>query len=84
MDWREHIVSDKEILLGKPCVKGTRLSVEFIVQLFASGWTTQEILENYPTLKVDTIQAVFAYIYENIHDNLFIRHSITSDAKIAG
>ncbi|MBI5187504.1 MAG: DUF433 domain-containing protein, partial [Nitrospirae bacterium] len=45
--WRKFIHSDPEILLGKPVVKGTRLSVEFILGLFAEGWTEQQVLENY-------------------------------------
>ncbi|MBI4743367.1 MAG: DUF433 domain-containing protein, partial [Actinobacteria bacterium] len=39
MDWRKFIHSDPEILLGKPTVRGTRLSVEFILGLFAENWT---------------------------------------------
>ena len=50
MNWHQHIHSDPEVLLGKPVVKGTRLAVEFILQLLAAGWTEQQILENYPTL----------------------------------
>jgi uncharacterized protein (DUF433 family) len=50
MDWKLYIHSDPNILLGKPIVKGTRLSVEFILGLFAEGWTEQQILESYPTL----------------------------------
>jgi uncharacterized protein (DUF433 family) len=50
MDWRQYIHSDPKILLGKPTVKGTRLSVEFLLGLFATGWTEQQVLENYPTL----------------------------------
>jgi uncharacterized protein (DUF433 family) len=50
MDWKLHIHSDPNILLGKPVIKGTRLSVEFILGLFAEGWTEQQILESYPTL----------------------------------
>ncbi|MGB9592048.1 MAG: DUF433 domain-containing protein [Candidatus Kryptoniota bacterium] len=44
MDWRKFIHSDPEILLGKPVVKGTRLSVEFILGLFSEGWSEQQIL----------------------------------------
>jgi len=50
INWRNFIHSDPEILLGKPVVKGTRLSVEFILGLFANGWTERQIIENYPTL----------------------------------
>jgi len=61
IDWRRHIHSDPEILLGKPVVKGTRLSVEFILGLFAEGWTEQQILENYPTLTRERLRAVFDF-----------------------
>ncbi|MBC7227896.1 MAG: DUF433 domain-containing protein [Thermoflexales bacterium] len=61
MEWHQRIHSDPEILLGKPVVKGTRLSVDFILSLFAAGWTEQQVLENYPTLNREDLQAVFAY-----------------------
>ena len=61
IDWKEYIHTDPEILLGKPVVKGTRLSVEFILGLFAEGWTEQQILENYPTLTKKHLRAVFAF-----------------------
>jgi uncharacterized protein (DUF433 family) len=50
MDWKTYIHSDPKILRGKPVIKGTRLSVEFILGLFSEGWTEQQVLENYPTL----------------------------------
>lgn len=61
IDWKKIIVSDSDVLLGKPVVKGTRLSVEFILGLFAEGWTEQQVLENYKTLTVDALKAVFAF-----------------------
>lgn len=64
VNWTEHIHYDKEILLGKPVVKGTRLSVEFILERFASGWTEEQVLENYPRLTKEDLQAIFAYAYE--------------------
>jgi uncharacterized protein (DUF433 family) len=70
MDWKEYIVSDKEVLLGKPTVKGTRLSVEHIVGLLAQGWPESQILENHPRLTKEAIQAVFAYIQECMNDGL--------------
>jgi uncharacterized protein (DUF433 family) len=45
MDWKTYIHSDPKILLGKPVIKGTRLSVEFILGLFSEGWTEQAISE---------------------------------------
>jgi uncharacterized protein (DUF433 family) len=61
MNWREYIHSDPEVLLGKPVVKGTRLSVEFLFSLFAAGWTEKEVLDNYPTLTPQSLRAVFAF-----------------------
>ncbi len=61
IDWRERIVVDQSVLLGKPVVKGTRLAVDFILSLLAEGWTTENILRNYPQLTKDDIFAVLGY-----------------------
>ncbi len=61
MNWRDYIISDKEILLGKPTIKGTRLSVEHIIGLLAQGWSEVQILENYPRLTKESLQAVFVF-----------------------
>lgn len=71
MNWQDHMVSDKAIFLGKPLIKGTRLSVDHIVGLLAQGWTEQQILENYPRLTGEDLKAVFAYLYECLQDGLF-------------
>jgi uncharacterized protein (DUF433 family) len=70
MEWQQYIVSDKDVLLGKPTVKGTRLSIDHIVSLLAQGWSEQQILDNYPRLSKESLKAVFAYIYECIQDGL--------------
>ncbi len=70
MNWEDFIISDKEILLGKPVIKGTRIAVEHIVGLLAQGWSEAQLLENYPRLTKDALQAVFSYIQECIHDGL--------------
>ncbi len=44
MNWKKYIISDNSILVGKPVIKGTRISVEHIINLMASGWTEQMIL----------------------------------------
>ena len=64
IDWKKFIHSDRDILLGKPVVKGTRLSVDFLLGLFARGWTEQQILESYPNLTSDSLRAVFAFSSE--------------------
>ena len=61
LDWRERIVIDPEILAGKPIVRGTRLAVEFIIDLLAQGWTEAELLHNYPGLTHEDVQACLGY-----------------------
>ncbi|MDJ0898688.1 MAG: DUF433 domain-containing protein [Xenococcus sp. MO_188.B8] len=68
MDWRQYIHSNPNILLGRPVVKDTRLSVEFILGLFAAGWTESQVLESYPTLNTESIRAIFAFAVECMQD----------------
>jgi uncharacterized protein (DUF433 family) len=49
-------------------IKGTRLSVEFIIDLFSKGWTREQVLENYPTLNKSSLNAVFAFASEALRD----------------
>lgn len=72
MNWQQYIISDKDILLGKPVIKGTRLSVEHIVNLLAQGWSEGQVLENYPRLTKESLTAVFAYLQDCIQDGLLI------------
>lgn len=64
MDWREQIHSDPEIRAGKPVVKGTRLTVDFLLGLLGAGWTESQLLDNYPALTPAGIRAVFAFAAE--------------------
>ena len=48
MDQQTRITLNPDILVGKPIIRGTRLAVEFIIDLLAQGWSTDEILRNYP------------------------------------
>lgn len=67
MGWRERIVLDPQILAGKPVVRGTRLAVEFIIDLLAQGWTEDELLRNYPGLTREDIRACLSYASEVLH-----------------
>lgn len=70
MKWQDYITSDPQILAGKPVIKGTRLSVEFILNLLAEGWSVEQILENYPNLTPESLKAVFAFVAECIREDL--------------
>lgn len=72
MDWRKRIISDQDILLGKPVVKGTRISVELILELLAEGWTETQVLESYPNITKDDLKAVFAYLRDGMHQSMYI------------
>lgn len=70
MKWQDYITSDEEVLLGKPTIKGTRISVEHIIGLMAQGWDENEILENFPRLNKNSLQAIFSYVQECLQDGL--------------
>src|SRR5688500_18613260 len=72
MNWSDRIVSDSEVLNGKPTIKGTRLAVEFILERLADGWSEQEVLENYPRLTPEDLRAVFAYANDCIKDGFLV------------
>jgi uncharacterized protein (DUF433 family) len=61
MDWSERIEINPRVLLGKPVIKGTRLSVEFILELAAEGWTDDQILASYSQLSHEDVRAAFIY-----------------------
>jgi uncharacterized protein (DUF433 family) len=67
MDWHDRIELNPEILVGKPVVKGTRLAVEFILDLMAEGVSNEEILYNYPGLTLEDILACLKYASELLH-----------------
>ena len=72
MEWRDRIVSDPEILVGKPVVKGTRISVELILGWLANGWTFEQILESYPHITREDILAALAFATELLHEKDYI------------
>ena len=63
MNWEERISVDPKILVGKAVIRGTRLSVEFIIGLLASGWREAEVLENYPGITREDITACLGYAH---------------------
>ena len=71
MQWQDYIVSDNQVLLDKPIIKGTRISIELILELFSSGWTEKQILESYPSVTTESLRAVFAYLRDCIQQELY-------------
>jgi uncharacterized protein (DUF433 family) len=65
-----------EVLVGKPVIRGTRLSVEFVIGLMADGWTEADVLQNYPGIGHDDIIACLAYA----RDTLRLERAVPSAA----
>lgn len=63
MNWEDRITVDPKVLVGKPVIRGTRLSVEFIVGLLASSWTEAQVLDNYPGITREDITACLGYAH---------------------
>lgn len=76
IEWKDYIHSDKNILSGKPVIKGTRISVEFILGLLSNGWTEENILKEYDHVSRESLRAVFLYLEDCIkNDYLYIKAS---------
>ena len=68
MPWSERIAVDPEVLAGKPVVRGTRLAVEFVLELLAAGQSETELLTNYPGLTREDILACLSYASYLAHE----------------
>jgi uncharacterized protein (DUF433 family) len=83
MDWQGRIVTDPDTLFGKPRIAGTRMGVEFLLDLFASGWTEAQVLEGYPHLKPEDLQAVFAFVRDCLKDETFILEAKAASGRVS-
>lgn len=61
MEWNDRIIMDPGVLTGKPIIKGTRISVELVIDRLAQGWSREQVIEQYDHLTTDDIQACLAY-----------------------
>jgi uncharacterized protein (DUF433 family) len=61
MKWQDYIEERKEVMMGKPVFKGTRLTVKHVLHELGAGMSHEEVLENYPTLKLEHIRAAMLY-----------------------
>lgn len=59
--WKEHIEQNPKVMMGKPVIKGTRLTVEHLLERLGDGWSEDELLNSYPQLERDHILAAFRY-----------------------
>ncbi len=73
----DYIIRDRNILGGKPIIRGTRISVEFILELAASGMTIDDIVREYPFLKRDAVFAVLRFAADELkHEEIMIEPAV--------
>ena len=72
MNWKDHITVDPAILAGKPIIKGTRISVELILDRVADGWTTEDILTSYPHITREDVLAALNFAAELFREERFV------------
>lgn len=71
--WENRIVTNVEILAGKPVIAGTRISVELILDCLASGWDVAEFIENYPHASREDLWAALAFAADVIRQKPFVK-----------
>jgi len=64
--WQDRIAFDSTVLAGKPVIKGTRIAVEFIIDLLSQGWSNADIAKNYPNVSDDDVRACLAYARDTL------------------
>ncbi len=67
-----HIAYNPEILSGKPHIQGTRLSVEFILELFASGATRDDVIKAYPQLTPEAVEEAIRYAAQSVKNEVLL------------
>ncbi len=72
------IVSDPTILGGKPCVNGTRISIEMILEWVASGASRDDIVRSYPQLTADDVEEAVRYAAESLKNETIVTAEIPS------
>jgi len=82
MSTQSRIILDHSVLSGKPIIQGTRISVDLVLELLASGWDESTIIKEYPGLCREDILACIKYAQEIIHSERV--YSTTLEGKITG
>ena len=72
MDWKDRIEVNPAVLLGKPIIKGTRISVELILDRMADGWTMEDVLASYPGISREDVLAALSFSSELFKEESYI------------
>ena len=70
---RDRIVIDRRVMGGKVVVRGTRISVDFILELLANGWSIDDIVREYPALSREDVLAALKYVARALRNEVIIR-----------
>ncbi len=68
----DYISVDPSVMLGKPTIRGTRITVELVLRKLAEGASTEELIESYPQLSSDSIHAAMAYAADTLAHEEFV------------
>lgn len=72
MNWKPHIEVNPNVLVGKPVIKGTRVSVELLLDRLADGWSIDDVLTSYPHLTREDVLAAIAFAAELFKEETFV------------
>ncbi len=72
MNWKDRITVDPKILVGKPIIRGTRISVELLLERLADGWSMEQILESYPRITREDVLAALSFVTEVFREEDYI------------
>jgi uncharacterized protein (DUF433 family) len=72
MDWKRRIEARPEVMQGLPCIRGTRVSVELILERLSAGWDAATLIEAYPHLHADDIHAALAFAADLLREEGYI------------
>lgn len=70
LDWHQHIAADPQVMYGKPCIKGTRIPVDLILDKLAAGQSVDDLLEGYPQLTGENVQACLQYGADSVRNDI--------------
>lgn len=70
LDWHQHIAADPQVMYGKPCIKGTRIPVDLILDKLAAGQPMEDLLMGYPQLTREDIRACLQYGADSVRNDL--------------
>lgn len=78
--WQDHIVSEPEIMYGKPCIKGTRIPVDLILDKLAAGQSMEDLLEGYPQLTLADILACLKFGADAVRNDIDLSNDLGRSA----